>query len=102
MANRGIPNRMNRRGFLTVGSIGLGGLTLADVLRLEAKADLKSYAAITAKADSVIHIFLPGGIAHQETFDPKPFAPVEYRGDMGSIPTKIEGEKFSQPMQQTA
>ena len=72
MANGRFHNRMNRRGFLTVGAIGLGGLTLADVLRLQARADLKSYAAITAKADSVIHIFLPGGIAHQETFDPKP------------------------------
>jgi hypothetical protein len=102
MAHGRIQNRMNRRGFLTVGSIGLGGLTLADVIRLEARADLKSYAAITAKADSVIHIFLPGGIAHQETFDPKPFAPVEYRGDMGSIATKIEGEKFSQTLPKTA
>src|SRR5271168_3045330 len=102
MANRGIPNRMNRRGFLTVGSIGLGGLTLADVLRLEAKADLKSYAAITAKADSVIHIFLPGGIAHQESFDPKPFAPIEYRGELTPIATKIEGEQFCQTLPQTA
>ena len=33
----------------------------------------------------MIHIFLPGGIAHQETFDPKPFAPIEYRGEMGPI-----------------
>ena len=95
MANFPAPNRMNRRGFLTVGTIGLGGLTLADVLRLQSRADQKSYAAIAAKADSVIHIFLPGGIAHQETFDPKPFAPIEYRGYMGSIPTKIEGERFS-------
>src|SRR5271154_2192317 len=102
MASGQSRNTLNRRGFLTVGTIGLGGLTLADLLRLEARADQKTYAAITAKADSVIHIFLPGGIAHQETFDPKPFAPIEYRGDMGSIPTKIEGEKFSQPMQQTA
>ena len=75
MANSRVQNPMTRRGFLTVGSIGLGGLTLADVLRLQARADPKSYATIAAKADSVIHIFLPGGIAHQETFDPKPFAP---------------------------
>eukprot|EP00475_Leptophrys_vorax_P039662 TRINITY_DN71990_c0_g1_i3.p1 TRINITY_DN71990_c0_g1~~TRINITY_DN71990_c0_g1_i3.p1 ORF type:complete len:121 (+),score=5.81 TRINITY_DN71990_c0_g1_i3:83-445(+) len=33
-------------------------------------------------AKSVIHIFLPGGIAHQESFDPKPNAPIEYRGEM--------------------
>jgi uncharacterized protein (DUF1501 family) len=93
---------LSRRGFLTVGSIGLGGLSLADLLRAQARADLKSYAAITAKADSVIHIFLPGGIAHQETFDPKPFAPIEYRGDMGSIATKLEGERFSETLPQTA
>ncbi len=75
---------LNRRGFLTVGAMGFG-LTLGDFFRLEARADLKNYAPIAAKADSVIHIFLPGGIAHQETFDPKPFAPIEYRGEMGSI-----------------
>ncbi len=102
MASGQSHSKLNRRGFLTVGTIGLGGLTLADLLRLEARADQKTYAAITAKADSVIHIFLPGGIAHQETFDPKPFAPIEYRGDMGSIPTKIEGERFSETLPQTA
>src|SRR3954454_16535550 len=90
-----------RRGFLTVGSIGFG-LTLGDFFRLRARGDQKSYAPITAKADSVIHIFLPGGIAHQETFDPKPFAPIEYRGEMASIPTKIDGERISETLPQTA
>ena len=98
----GFRQPISRRGFLTVGTIGLGGLTLADLLRIQARADLKSYAPIAAKADSVIHIFLPGGIAHQETFDPKPFAPIEYRGEMGSIPTKIDGEQFSETLPQTA
>jgi Protein of unknown function (DUF1501) len=98
----GFRQPISRRGFLTVGTIGLGGLTLADLLRIQARADLKTYAPIVAKADSVIHIFLPGGIAHQETFDPKPFAPIEYRGEMGSIATKIDGEKFSETLPQTA
>ncbi len=80
----------------------MGGLTLADLLRIQARAELKNYAPIPAKADSVIHIFLPGGIAHQETFDPKPFAPIEYRGEMGSIATTIEGERFSETLPQTA
>ena len=79
----GLRQPISRRGFLTVGTIGLGGLTLADLLRVQARAEQKNYAPIAAKADSVIHIFLPGGIAHQETFDPKPFAPVEYRGEHG-------------------
>jgi hypothetical protein len=95
-------HHISRRGFLTVGTIGLGGLTLADLLRMQARAELKNYAPIAAKADSVIHIFLPGGIAHQETFDPKPFAPIEYRGDMGSVATKIDGERFSETLARTA
>ena len=45
MASDRFRNPMSRRGFLTVGSIGLGGLTLADVLRIQARADLKTYAA---------------------------------------------------------
>ncbi len=103
MAARGVGERLlfSRRGFLTVGTFGFG-LTLADFLRLRARADQKQYDPISAKADSVIHIFLPGGIAHQETFDPKPYAPVEYRGELGSIPTKIPGEVFSDTLPKTA
>ena len=48
----------------------------------EARADKKHYDFLEAKAQSVIHIFLPGGMAHQESFDPKPYAPIEYRGEM--------------------
>jgi hypothetical protein len=92
----------SRRGFLTVGTFGFG-LTLADFFRLrQARADQKSYEAIAAKADSVIHIFLPGGIAHQETFDPKPYAPIEYRGELGVVQTKIPGEVFSETLPKTS
>jgi len=48
-------------------------------------------AAKKPKAEACIHIFLPGGAAHQESWDPKPFAPVEYRGQMGTTKTKIPG-----------
>ena len=101
--NGGIFGRgmSTRRGFLTVGACGFG-LTLGDFFRMKAGADQKSYAPITPKADSVIHIFLPGGIAHQETFDPKPFAPVEYRGELAHVATKIEGEFFSETLAKTA
>ena len=92
---------LNRRGFLTVGAMGFG-LTLGDYFKLKARADLKNYAPIPAKADSVIHIYLPGGIAHQETFDPKPFAPVEYRGELNAIATKIDGEQFCETLAKTA
>ena len=80
-----VGNPFSRRGFLTVGAVGFG-LSLGDFFRLKARADLKKYDAIDAKADSVIHIFLPGGMAHQESFDPKPFAPIEYRGELATDP----------------
>ena len=47
-----------------------------------------------ASASSVIHIFLPGGMAHQESFDPVPDAPIEFRGDLGTVKTST-GERFS-------
>jgi uncharacterized protein (DUF1501 family) len=91
-----------RRGFLTVGALA-GGLTLADFLRIrQAQAEQKHYDFIEAKAQSVIHIFLPGGMAHQESFDPKPYAPVEYRGELGTVATKIPGEVFCETLPRTA
>ncbi|MEX0679247.1 MAG: DUF1501 domain-containing protein, partial [Pirellulales bacterium] len=56
----------NRRGFLAVGALTGLGLTLGDYFRMrQARAEQKHYDFIEAKAKSVIHIFLPGGIAHQ-------------------------------------
>jgi hypothetical protein len=95
--------RPNRRGFLTVGALAGAGLTLADFFRLKhARAEQKNYDFIEAKAHSVIHIYLPGGMAHQESFDPKPYAPVEYRGELSHIPTKIPGEFFCETLPKTA
>jgi hypothetical protein len=95
-------NRANRREFLTVGAVAGVGLTLADVLRMEARAEQKNYDFIEAKAKSVIHIYLPGGAAQQELWDPKPFAPIEYRGDLKPIKTKIAGYDFSEYLTKTA
>ncbi len=93
----------SRRGFLTVGAVAGLGLTLGDFFRLrEAQAEQKHYEHLEPKAKSVIHIFLPGGIAQQETFDPKPYAPIEYRGDLKAVPTKIPGEAFCETLRKTA
>ncbi len=92
-----------RRDFLHVGFAGGIGLTLADFLKMqEARADLKHYESKEGKAKSVIFIYLPGGMCHQETFDPKPYAPIEYRGPLGNIATKISGARFSETWKQTA
>ena len=94
-------NRLGRRSFLTVGALGGLGLTLCDLLARRAAADQKKYDFIEAKAQSVIHIFLPGGMAHQESFDPKPFAPIEYRGELKPIKTKT-GEEFCETLPKLA
>ncbi len=78
------------------------GLTLADFLTVRhAQGEQKRYDFLEAKAESVIHIFLPGGIAHQESFDPKPYSPIEYRGELGSIKTNT-GEVLSETLPQLA
>jgi len=91
-------NRLSRRGFLAAGSFGGLGISLPELMMLQqAQAQQKSYEHLEAKAKSVIHVFLPGGIAHQETFDPKPYSPLEYRGELGSIRTNT-GETFSETL----
>lgn len=94
--------RPSRRDFLHVGLVGGLGLTLGDVLRSEARAEAKFYESKEGIAKNVIHIFLPGGIAAQESFDPKIYSPVEYRGPFGSVETKIPGERFGELFKQTA
>ena len=87
---------------LTVGAVGGLGLTLENYFALkQAKADTKHYDFIEAKAQSVIHIFLPGGMAHQESFEPKPYSPLEYRGEMGTIKTNT-GEILSETLPKLA
>ena len=53
------------------------------------------------RAKSVIQIYLPGGIAHQESWDPKPEAPIEYRGPLGVTKTKLPGIVFSENLART-
>lgn len=75
-----------RRSFLRVGTMALGGLTLADVLRGRAAT-----AAGLPRAKSVIMIHLSGGPSHLDMYDMKPQAPMEYRGDFSPIATNVPG-----------
>jgi len=93
----------SRRDFLQVGFCGGIGLTLADYFRLQsAQADIKHYESKEGSAKSVIFIFLPGGMAHQESFDPKRYAPIEYRGPMNSIETNVPGTFINEKWAHTA
>jgi hypothetical protein len=68
-------------------------------LNLQAQAEQSQ---MVAKAKSVIHIYLQGGFAHMDSFDPKPDAPAEYRGILSPIPTSIPGTYFSSHMPYSA
>src|ERR1700745_3586697 len=87
----------NRREFLFVGLVGSVGLSLGNLFKLQAQS-----ASSKARAGSVITIFLPGGIAAQESFDPKLLAPIEYRGPLGTVKTTLESVHFSESLKQTA
>ena len=89
MSRSTIPNpaQVSRRRFLRAGGFAVGGLGLADLMRLRATAGTGTTALDTA----VILLWLPGGPPHMETYDLKPDAPVEYRGKFRPIPTVVPG-----------
>jgi hypothetical protein len=89
---------MNRRNILQLGALSCIGINNTNYSMLIADDNI----ATEAKAKSVIYIYLPGGFSTQETFDPKPFAPAEYRGPLSSIDTSITGIKFSELLKDTA
>ena len=96
-------NDLSRRNLLTVGAIGGIGLTLTDFFRIKkAQAATSRDETNEGTAKSVIYIYLPGGMAHQETFDPKPYAPLEYRGPLNSIETNVTGVRLGQFLPKTA
>jgi len=86
-ANGGFCDGVSRRNFLKIGALGLGGLTLPQLLR----AEVQSGAKRPQSHKAVIMIFLPGGPAHQDIFDMKPDAPLEIRGEFKPIPTNVPG-----------
>src|SRR5215467_2193458 len=84
------PGPVSRRSFLRVGALGVGGLSISDVFRHRAMA-AASGKSQSDPDSSVILIWLPGGPPHMETYDMKPDAPVEYRGDFRPIRTVVPG-----------
>lgn len=94
-----------RRNALQAGVFGALGLSMGDMFRIEARGD-EAYSAtkadkLEAKAKSVIQLHLGGGFQQQESFDPKPEAPVEYRGSFGITKTGT-GEILSENFPETA
>lgn len=86
--------QIDRRGFLKVGMLGAGGLTLSELLRNDAQAAPGK----ANKEKSVIILWMRGGPSHIDMWDPKPNAPVEFRGEFGTIGTNVPGIQLSDMM----
>ncbi len=91
-------DNVTRRNFLQIGAFG-AGLSLADMLRIQAAP--KKPVASAASPKAAIMVYLPGGPSHIDTYDPKPDAPAEFRGEFKTIPTNVPGIALSEhlPMQ---
>src|ERR1700681_3700876 len=88
---------MDRRDCLKLGLGALLGGGLVDTLRLRAIAG-----AASVPRTSCILIWLDGGPSHIDSFDPKPDAPAEIRGDFRPIHTRVAGMHFAEPMPRLA
>ena len=96
------PNRncngVGRRDFIQTGLGALGGLGMADLLQAKTIAP----AGGINKDTRCIMVWLDGGPSHYETFDPKPDAPSEIRGEFGTVPTTVPGVHFCDKMPKLA
>src|SRR5688572_13339448 len=89
-------SRPSRRGFLQIGSMALGGLTLPQLLRAENAAGLRS------STKSVIFVYLVGGPPHQDMIDLKPDAPKEIAGPWRPIATNVTGVQICEALPRLA
>lgn len=89
-------NGVTRRDFIQVGLTGVLGLGLCDLMRLRTNATVIPVAKPSARNVNCILVWLDGGPSHYESFDPKPDAPSEIRGEFKTISTKIPGVQFSE------
>jgi hypothetical protein len=90
LSNRQVPqcDGSTRRDFLKAGVLGMGGLTLANLLQARA---LASEQGRSTRNTSVVWLWLGGGPTHVETFDPKMSAPAEFRSTVGAVQSNVTG-----------
>lgn len=89
---------LHRRVLLKMGAAGVFGLTLADFLR----ADTRSALDPSYRKRSIVNVWLAGGASHLDTFDMKPDAPAEFRGEFESIATRIPGVRICEHLPRIA
>src|SRR5436190_22642737 len=90
---------LSRRSFVNAGVLGAAGLSLSQLLRAEDQARALGQAT---RKNSVIILWMRGGPSHIDMWDPKPDAPVEFRGEFGVIPSRVPGVLLSDMLPMTA
>ena len=91
---------ITRRDFVKVGGLGIFGLALPQFLQM--RAAVAAAGGTSPKADACILLWLSGGPSHVDTFDPKPDAPAEFRGEFKAIETNVPGIQISEHLPLTA
>jgi hypothetical protein len=106
-----LADRISRREWLRVGGLSAFGFSLVELLRasetsssgFSTNAKLATYLGSTfGKAKNVIFLWLQGGPPQHETFDPKPDAPSEIRGEFKPIATNVPGIRFCELLPRTS
>jgi hypothetical protein len=86
-SRRRLCDGLSRRDFLRAGALGVGGLSLADLLRVRARGEGRA----GSPGKAIIMVYLNGGPSHIDLYDLKPDAPVEYRGEFKPTRTNVPG-----------
>ena len=89
-------DQVSRRDFLRIGGLAMGGLTLPKLLQAEQAAGGR------ATGKSIINVYLPGGPTHMDTFDMKPTAAKEFRGELMPVATNVPGMEICELMPKLA
>ena len=87
---------IHRRNFIKIGALGMGGLSLPQLLRAERQAGLGK------SSKAIIMIYLPGGPPHQDMYELKMDAPSEIRGEFKPIPTNVSGIRICEHLPRLA
>lgn len=91
-----------RREWLRAGGLGVLGVSLPALFRAESAAAVAAKGSSFGRAKSCVLLFLSGGPPQHDTFDPKPDAPIEVRGTIGSIRSSVPGLHVSELLPRTA
>src|SRR6266542_1811475 len=93
---------LSRRSCLQIGALGLGGLALPEILRAQSAGGVDPARSTRSAAKGIIMVLLPGGPTHLDTFDLKPDAPPEIRGEFRPIATNVPGINICEHMPRLA